>query len=317
MPKSKQRRSEGEDTAASDGQGRSPPAKKLRRYPFAKATASGEQGTSNMARSSHQAAGVEEDTSPPKLMLVYHGSFCPFHPGHLATYQSADRFLSKRGMQIVKVIIGFTTEKQVRRKVGESNMESDGLRASIANKVLQDLAVNDEKVVIDAHAASSGTELAMRYTGSVPTNTKVLYIVGSDVAKRPGPETVVVQRTEDDAAGAEPFFDIWKWRVMCVQEEHRGVSSTAVRERLAQRVVPDFYGPLATAELRKVVDGKQEANMMRPRRAQRPAATVDLTAAATDTPAPQADNADMVQVGGAEPELMDSDGGWRDRPPTL
>eukprot|EP00971_Amphidinium_carterae_P188255 3736793-Amphidinium_carterae.1 len=304
MPKSKQRRSEAEAMAVSDAQGSSPPAKKLRRYPFAKIGDS-EQGTSGTARSSHQVAGVNEDDPPPQLMLVYHGSFCPLHPGHVATYQSAARFLTKRGMQIVKIIIGFTTVKQVRRKVGETNMESDELRASIAKKVLQDLAVKNEKVVVDARAASSGTELAMRYTDSVPNNTRVLYIVGSDVAKRPGPETIVVQRTEEDAAGAKPFFDIWKWRVMCVQEEHRGISSTAVRERLAQRLVPGFYGPLAAAELKKVVEGKQVANEVRPRTTQRPVETVDLIDAVTDLPAPLDDNVAVAQVEREEPELIE------------
>eukprot|EP00971_Amphidinium_carterae_P278541 5529229-Amphidinium_carterae.1 len=105
--------------------------------------------------------------------------------------------------------------------MGETMLEADALRASVIRCVLQDFGADRENVLVDPKCASSGTEIADRHAADISANSRVLHIVGSDVAKRPGRFTVVVQRSEADAAGAEPYLDIRQWRVMCVQEEHR------------------------------------------------------------------------------------------------
>eukprot|EP00971_Amphidinium_carterae_P268838 5333235-Amphidinium_carterae.1 len=70
------------------------PVKKIRRYPFA-STPEARREAGEQASSSGRPSQTATTLTPPKITLIYHGSFCPFHPGHMATYQSAARFLSK------------------------------------------------------------------------------------------------------------------------------------------------------------------------------------------------------------------------------
>eukprot|EP00971_Amphidinium_carterae_P277891 5515955-Amphidinium_carterae.1 len=265
MPKKRQARKASEVAGADAAQQRDEePVMKVRRYPFAKSDGGNGQNTGGQASSSGQQS---EALVPPKLALIYHGSFCPFHPGHMATYQSASRFLTKRGWQVEHIIIGVTTEKQLRRKIGVTPFALDSLRANIARKVLQDCGADRANVTVDSRAASSGTELETRHADKISANSKVLYVVGSDVVSRPGPYTIVVQRSEEDAAGAEP-----------------GANSTAIREALAQNTVPGIYGPLAAAALKAVLDGIPLVETPQPTRNRRRVETVNLVSAEPAAP---------------------------------
>eukprot|EP00971_Amphidinium_carterae_P256860 5099467-Amphidinium_carterae.1 len=57
-----------------------------------------------------------------KATVVFHGSFAPFHPGHLEALACAVRQLRRNGISAVKVVIGFTAEKQIIKKVPSARL---------------------------------------------------------------------------------------------------------------------------------------------------------------------------------------------------
>eukprot|EP00971_Amphidinium_carterae_P318311 6327195-Amphidinium_carterae.2 len=194
----------------------------------------------------------------PDISLIFHGSFAPFHMGHVSCILDAHTLLKVSGFNIVKIVVGSTTSKQLRRKHDGSDIFADPvLRADIAQAVLQDAGMST--VVVDRKGHSSGDSLAWQH--GQPGSTSV-YIVGSDVRTRPSPYTIIVLRS----AREDPFaskLDVATISGTCSQQVARGSSSTSIREELyiyiyiyiyiAAGTIPDVYGEKARKVLERVL----------------------------------------------------------------
>eukprot|EP00971_Amphidinium_carterae_P308410 6128694-Amphidinium_carterae.1 len=246
----------------------------VRRYPFAKqeprqesaATASNaeqskkkkkEQGSVATSSTERHTRAAQEAQTPcktesmtvsPHIDLIFHGSFAPFHMGHYQTAKSAAKFFEKRNMIVDTIHVGFTTARQLRRKLGDTKFLDDELRAKIIRCVLRDL--RDQQMQVDSASAGSATELEERHVDA--TTKRCVHILGSDIQKRPSPSSIVVLRTFDDISNNPEYFDIRQWKAVCAQQGHLGLSATQVREDLDRGVVHASYGPEAKAALEEL-----------------------------------------------------------------
>eukprot|EP00971_Amphidinium_carterae_P240813 4780686-Amphidinium_carterae.1 len=138
----------------------------VRPYPLAGAAASSSSGAPEAARQSCQGALGSQARSAPHITIVFHGSFAPFHMGHYRTACSAVEFFAARNVIVDTVLIGFTTERQLRRKLGETVFLCSDSRARVARAVLRD--VGDDIMFVDANPVGSSTELAERHEKTDP-----------------------------------------------------------------------------------------------------------------------------------------------------
>eukprot|EP00971_Amphidinium_carterae_P341472 6480274-Amphidinium_carterae.3 len=70
------------------------------------------------------------------ITVVFHGSFAPFHAGHRAGLMEAITFLLNRGINIAKVVVGFTLEDYILKKHEDMQFASVLLRGKIIRQFL-------------------------------------------------------------------------------------------------------------------------------------------------------------------------------------
>eukprot|EP00971_Amphidinium_carterae_P347872 6490109-Amphidinium_carterae.3 len=165
------------------------------------------------------------------------------HTGHRECIARALEFLLHHGVKVDRAIVGFTTEAQVARKTVDSHFSLVQTRCAIAKEVLLagDKMVLDVEVDNEAH--SSGDALALKYAKAGFVD---LYLVGSDLYKRPRPQTLVVTRTLQERVSCGPeYYDKGENKGVCWQHKSLGVTSTKVRDALADKRMPRLYSTKA------------------------------------------------------------------------
>eukprot|EP00971_Amphidinium_carterae_P352604 6492670-Amphidinium_carterae.1 len=177
-----------------------------------------------------------------KVVLSYHGTFSPFHPGHAEVIRCARQLALQQGLEVVDTVIGFTKESYAARKLHSSTWTNLPLRAAMAKAVIADIGLTG--VTIDSAGHRTSYDLAMQH--STPSVFPV-YLAGSDTIPRPESSTITVLRNSLETTRSH--FDHRKWTGVCSQEHMVGLSSTIVREWHAKGRVPSVYG----AQARKVL----------------------------------------------------------------
>eukprot|EP00971_Amphidinium_carterae_P347659 6489752-Amphidinium_carterae.1 len=217
----------------------------VRQYPFANLEG---DTTGDRHETAQQRAAVDQAQQPtaaPRITIVFHGSFSPFHMGHYRTARSAIEFFAARNVIADTVLIGFTTPKQLRRKIGESIFLYSDHRVRMARAVLRD--AGDNVMFVDPNPVGSSKELADRHEKT--DKRRCVYLMGSDWQKRPSNSSIIVLRTLEDIAAYEESFDIRNWRAVCAQTGHVGLSATQIRAELDSGIVNASFGTAATAVL--------------------------------------------------------------------
>eukprot|EP00971_Amphidinium_carterae_P063320 1253009-Amphidinium_carterae.1 len=116
-------------------------------------------------------------------------------------------------------------------------------RIAIAKEVLNDGEPMVSNVEVDDEVQSSADALAFKYAQDGCTN---LYLVGSDLMKRPPIQTLVVTRTLQERVSCGPeYYDLEEDKGVCWQNRSLGVTSTKVRNALADRRMPRLYSTKA------------------------------------------------------------------------
>eukprot|EP00971_Amphidinium_carterae_P008141 160997-Amphidinium_carterae.1 len=174
------------------------------------------------------------------VVLIYHGSFAPLHIGHIECLGRALKHLRTNRVNVIKTVLGFTTAKQVGDKAPGSGLTDIQVRAKIAKDVLSFANMDGATVQVDEHEYSKASELAAAHV--LPTATP-LYLVGSDVTKKPARETLIVTRTKAEAlrSSTGEFYDHAEAKGVCFQTKAFSVSSTWVRQVLLDKRMPLFY----------------------------------------------------------------------------
>eukprot|EP00971_Amphidinium_carterae_P052142 1026619-Amphidinium_carterae.1 len=158
-------------------------------------------------------AGVEVQTT-----VIYHGSFAPFHAGHVACLRSAVALLQQHQVSIKKAVIGFTAEDQVLTKHAERHFANEKFRAKVIAEVLAESEGFPCPVVLDECARRSGFALAAARADS-------------ELEKVPSDNTIVVTRRSADLRSRE-WFQRDKLSGKCVQRQSLNVSSTKIRDAI-------------------------------------------------------------------------------------
>eukprot|EP00971_Amphidinium_carterae_P080947 1601608-Amphidinium_carterae.3 len=95
-----------------------------RKYPFASGSASAPDVTRVLPE-------VNLANTTKQVVLIFHGTFAPFHLGHLSCIWDAKRLLTQHGFEVIMTVLGCTTEHQLRRNLvvvlrsGEMAMASE------------------------------------------------------------------------------------------------------------------------------------------------------------------------------------------------
>eukprot|EP00971_Amphidinium_carterae_P197783 3925412-Amphidinium_carterae.1 len=217
-----------------------------RSYPFA-------AGCPNQAACSDDRA-LPEVCLPAinkQITLVFHGTFAPFHLGHLACIWDAKRLLTQHGYEIVTTVVGCTNENQVRKKLGATplveQLVSSQVRSRIASALLCDHQV--ENVRVESAGFRTGDLLSL-HVAHISTSMHV-HIVGSDVQLKSSPRTIVVLRSESLTHIPESLDEFAMFGV-CKQTQALGSSSTAVRRHLAVGCIPVDYKASTLSLLRSI-----------------------------------------------------------------
>eukprot|EP00971_Amphidinium_carterae_P187181 3715180-Amphidinium_carterae.1 len=188
----------------------------------------------------------------PAVTLLYHGSFAPFHTGHKEAIHCALRFLAMRGVYVTKAVLGFTTEDYVRSKTLDTKFADLQVRVEITRIMLADGDPPVSPITLDARAFPSATAFAQAHErgGSTP-----LYLVGSDLRKKPAAQTLIVTRTslELSRGREKEFYDVKKAAGICLQKQVLNVTSTRVREALQRNKMPRLYNEAARNVIRQVL----------------------------------------------------------------
>eukprot|EP00971_Amphidinium_carterae_P316035 6281851-Amphidinium_carterae.1 len=182
-------------------------------------------------------------------VLVYHGSFAPMHVGHLECLRVAQQFLREQGINVQFTVMGFTTEEYVINKTSDQDFANINIRYAIAREVLAHGAQMPSPVHLDSFAYSAATALASKYA----MHGRPLFLVGSDVMKKPSKDTLVVTRSTSELCSAKTteFFNTRNLSGLCFQRRTLNVNSTKVRNALQQKKLPVFYSDKA-----KVIIGR-------------------------------------------------------------
>eukprot|EP00971_Amphidinium_carterae_P210273 4172049-Amphidinium_carterae.1 len=174
------------------------------------------------------------------VVLVYHGTFAPLHIGHVECLGRAIAHLKKNQVDVTKAVVGFTTANQVGDKAPGTGLAEVQVRANIARDVLSLANFSGVAVEVDGHEYAKASELAAAHHSPMAVS---LYLVGSDVTKKPSRETLIVTRTKAEAArySTGEFYDHAEAKGVCFQTKAFGVSSTWVRQVLMDKRMPLFY----------------------------------------------------------------------------
>eukprot|EP00971_Amphidinium_carterae_P135306 2681433-Amphidinium_carterae.1 len=121
------------------------------------------------------------------ILLVYHGTFGPFHVGHGEAVRSALAHIQAFGGRPRRAIVGFTTERQCGLKVTDCAFAKVADRASIALAVLAEGPQAVAPMTVDRAGYSSGSEMAAAHEHP---NLDLIYLVGTDVMKNPTDQTI-------------------------------------------------------------------------------------------------------------------------------
>eukprot|EP00971_Amphidinium_carterae_P335657 6471629-Amphidinium_carterae.4 len=172
--------------------------------------------------------------------------------GHKEALHCALRFLATRGVYVTSTILGFTTADYVTKHKSDYAFADVVTRAEIAELVLADGAQPVSPIQVDHTGYSSAEALAQAHAtpGSVP-----LFLVGSDLCKRPYKQTLVVTRTtlELEKGHGQEFYDIANASGRCLQRQTLNVSSTRVRNALNQKRMPRLYSAEAQSVIRRTL----------------------------------------------------------------
>eukprot|EP00971_Amphidinium_carterae_P125141 2479569-Amphidinium_carterae.2 len=218
-----------------------------RQFPFSKSSQPVPKLRASGSGRALSASTVDEADLPPcRVTLVYHGSFAPFHRGHRACLATAIKFLQEHEVTVVKAVVGCTLPAYLEQKIDVSGFEDAVLRSKIICAVLGEVEALGAPVVVDEHPHRTSEHLARKHAAP---NTRLLYLKGSDLQKRPSSETLIVTRTSADLRTANRFCRE-SLSGICVQTSDLDVTSTSMRDIMKTGKVPGKYG----AEARKLIN---------------------------------------------------------------
>eukprot|EP00971_Amphidinium_carterae_P346317 6487691-Amphidinium_carterae.1 len=167
-----------------------------------------------------------------EIVLIYHGSFGPFHVGHREGLRAALAHIAAYGGKVRRAIVGFTTQRQFEKKVPTSAFACVEDRVNIALTVIAEGQKAVFPVAVDRESYATSSAMAQAHQHH---DVDLMYLVGTDVMKRPAYQTLVVTRTEEERNNRNPYMDWARFRGVAVQTLSLNVTSTIVRERLEQR----------------------------------------------------------------------------------
>eukprot|EP00971_Amphidinium_carterae_P025088 495322-Amphidinium_carterae.1 len=193
-----------------------------------------------------------------KVMVFFHGSFAPMHPGHCAMINDALDFLHDNDIEVRVAALSVTFDHQLQQKHGSLPRGWKATnRIQFARYMLVDANLDQVVTVADrcfssphAHASSLGLAFP------------AIFVYGSDRCKHAATTKIdnnnlVVMRGTDHCS---PTFDHNRLAGKCNQTSGahcRLVSSTGVRDSLTAQHVPECYGR-ATTEYLSIVFGLDE-----------------------------------------------------------
>eukprot|EP00971_Amphidinium_carterae_P085624 1694412-Amphidinium_carterae.1 len=198
----------------------------------------------------HTLARRQRPEAARQVVLIYHGTFGPFHTGHRECIKTAVSFLAGYDIKVVKVIIGFTAQRQSEKKVPGCCFANVMDRANIALTVMAEGAPIGPPIMVDRMERPTSSKLAEAHA---EPGTQQIYLAGTDVMKNPTDQTLVVTRKEEEVLTRQHFFDWHKLRGLCIQVAVLDVSSTVVRESLEQQVIPASYKVRSRALIAKAM----------------------------------------------------------------
>eukprot|EP00971_Amphidinium_carterae_P079744 1577810-Amphidinium_carterae.2 len=199
-----------------------------------------------------QAPGSPEQKK--HIELVYHGSFAPFHLGHLAVVEAAVR-LVQTAMKpaVVTTWISMTSAKYLLRK-GEApdpvlKRHSHGPnRCSMIDAVC---STSEFRIHIIPREFATSAEMFQHVQLQTP-NSVHIYLAGSDTTPKLTDQTVTVWR---DPNKNLTQFSIRRLAGTAVQRTHHGISSTQIRLAIIDKdwqKVTQMCGEAATVEARRM-----------------------------------------------------------------
>eukprot|EP00971_Amphidinium_carterae_P336599 6473053-Amphidinium_carterae.1 len=179
-----------------------------------------------------------------QIVMSFHGSFSPFHPGHAAVLRSARAMMVEQGFSVKLSVIGFTRPDQLEKKNKSALWADVGKRADVAEAVLKDANMSEVLVDRTPHGSSGACAAAHAKWPVYP-----IYVVGADVMMRPSDSTIVVLRAGFRAA---PVHFSWHdWSGVCPQDDCHGLSATLVRQCLSRGSLPALFGQHGRAAVQK------------------------------------------------------------------
>eukprot|EP00971_Amphidinium_carterae_P170794 3384783-Amphidinium_carterae.2 len=225
-----------------------------RAYPFAKSFVSGpavpSSGSADVPRDppkdGHALSSAAESMT---AVLIYHGTFAPFHRGHISCIVDAVSLLESNHIAVKETFIACTNEFQASRKL---HCQPNDACVSVADRIsiIKSLVQQLCNTVVATHAYRTGDAMSFDHHSS--PGTLHIHLVGSDVRLKPSPRTVVVMRDVRDHVDS-CYLDTFMLFGVCNQTQALGSSSTAIRGSLQRGVVPDYYPIEAQMILRKQV----------------------------------------------------------------
>eukprot|EP00971_Amphidinium_carterae_P319863 6357947-Amphidinium_carterae.2 len=186
------------------------------------------------------------------ITLIFHGSFAPFHHGHISCIRDATHLVERYGHRVVKCIVACTTDHQLRKKVDASSVFEVLQPAETRIRIMQAL-VKDEKlsnVEVATRSFKSGD--AVSYEFFDQCDSMHIHVVGEDVQGKLTPRTIIVSRSGDKTQNVIARFDQFSMAGICVQSKAIGSSSTMVRAHLLQGSIPIEYVASSLALFREL-----------------------------------------------------------------
>eukprot|EP00971_Amphidinium_carterae_P198968 3948415-Amphidinium_carterae.1 len=193
-----------------------------------------------------------------KVMVIFHGSFAPMHPGHCAMINDALDFLHDNDIEVRVAALSVTFDHQLENELDYIPRGWTAVnRIQFARYMLVDANL-DQVVTVADRCFSSPYAHATTLDLAFPA----IYVYGSDRWKHAATTKIdsnnlVVMRGKDHCA---PTFDHSRLAGKCNQTSGmscRFVSSSGVRDSLVAQHVPECYGR-ATKEYLSTVFGPDE-----------------------------------------------------------